>query len=97
MELIILDVTLFILPGRKHHRLRLEDYEYHVHKQEENRTRWRCAQERRHKCGAVLYTTGTFVEMRKGHTHAPAVCSDIGIIHNTRNVKLFHRNYNIFS
>ncbi|KAF7282373.1 hypothetical protein GWI33_002750 [Rhynchophorus ferrugineus] len=55
--------------GRKHPRLGLDGFEYSVHKKEPTRTRWRCTQEGRTKCAAVLYTSGNVVEVRRGHNH----------------------------
>lgn len=90
IDRIVLDAIVYILPGRKHPRLRLHGYEYNVHKQEQSRTRWRCTQESRSKCAAVLYTTGNSVEVRRGHNHPAATGNDDSTMLSSRPVKVFY-------
>ncbi|XP_060525350.1 modifier of mdg4-like isoform X33 [Cylas formicarius] len=63
------DGIIYILPGRKHPRIRFNDYEFNIHKKETFRTRWRCSHESRTKCPAVLYSTGNMVQVRRTHNH----------------------------
>ncbi|KAF7282369.1 hypothetical protein GWI33_002747 [Rhynchophorus ferrugineus] len=65
------DGIIYIVGGRKHPRLMLNDYEYSVHVQEHFRTRWRCTN-RRNNCSAVIYTTGNRVECSK--------CTNINLV-----------------
>ncbi|XP_072393839.1 uncharacterized protein [Diabrotica undecimpunctata] len=60
---------IFVLPGRKYPRIIVDEYEYNVHKKEENKTRWRCTNESRTKCTATLYTFGHTVIMKRSHNH----------------------------
>ncbi|ERL95197.1 hypothetical protein D910_12465 [Dendroctonus ponderosae] len=71
----VLDAVIYILPGRKNPRLKLNDYEYVVHKQDQMRTRWRCTK-RRFKCPAALYSSGKCVEVRRTHNHPSEPRSD---------------------
>ncbi|XP_076252157.1 uncharacterized protein LOC143191191 isoform X31 [Rhynchophorus ferrugineus] len=61
--------VIYLMRGRKHPRLGLDGYEYSLHRKEPTRSRWRCANVGRTKCGAILYTSGDEVEIRRGHNH----------------------------
>ncbi|KAG5900265.1 hypothetical protein JTB14_000792 [Gonioctena quinquepunctata] len=79
---------IFILPGRKYPRIVIDDYEFNVHKKEANKTRWRCTNESKTKCTAVLYTFGNTVITRRSHNHIANKMENLSKIGLRKSVKV---------
>ncbi|XP_018573600.1 protein tramtrack, beta isoform isoform X20 [Anoplophora glabripennis] len=62
---------IYISRGRKHPRLILDKFEFNLHIKDAFRTRWRCTNQNKTKCSAVLYTSGNEVTMKHEHNHLP--------------------------
>ncbi|KAG5900268.1 hypothetical protein JTB14_000795 [Gonioctena quinquepunctata] len=60
---------IHIIPGTKYPKLLVDNNEYTIYSRCDKRTRWRCTNYFKTKCGSTLVTFGKVVQINRSHNH----------------------------